>query len=135
VTAHNDFTPENIIVDRAGFVVLDYQAVERESSPYVDVASFLLYLESFAKYPIYKRKHLETLENSFLRGYQQPWLSHDILEIFKIKALLILYSYVSPADRTTDLNKFIRHYAYTRFVNRRLRELLRTSGGKPSADL
>ena len=135
VVAHNDFTPENIIVARAGIVVLDYQAVEKESNPYTDIALFLLYLESFRKYPIYPKKYLTSLENSFLRGYQQHCLSHDILKIFKINALLTLYSYVQLPSRMLSINKYIRHYAYRRFINRWLRKLLSSVGGKPSGSL
>jgi len=126
VAAHNDFTPENILVTPRGLVVVDYQAAERLSTPYPDLAAFLTYLEAFAKYPAYRVTTLRALRSAFLEAYGRPgrWTSPDVLTLFEIIAMLSLYTYAaSPAGRTGPMER-LRRFALRRFVNGWLRRTL-----------
>ncbi len=117
VAAHNDFTPENIMVTGRGIVVVDYQAVEPSSTPYPDLALFLTYLETFAKYPLYRATALRTLQAAFLEGYGEPWPSLEILTLFEIQALLTLYAYAARRGGRWTLKDGTRRLALRRLVH------------------
>lgn len=129
VAAHNDFTPENIIVTGRGIVVVDYQAAEPSSTPYPDLAVFLTYLETFAKYPLYPATALRSLQTAFLEAYGQPWLSREVLTLFEIRALLTLYAY-SARRGGRSLKDGMRRLALRRLVNGWIR---RAITAEPSA--
>ena len=118
VMAHNDFTPENILVDvdKDSLVVLDFQAVERTATPYHDVALFISSLECLAKYPVYRVSHVEGLKRAFFHGYGNHRLSPVVLKIFQANVILTMHRYLASCNDERDFRTYVRHYAYRRFV-------------------
>lgn len=135
VAAHNDFTPENIIVTGRGIVVVDYQAAEPSATPYPDLAIFLTYLETFAKYPLYRATALRALQIAFLDAYGAPWLSPEVLALFEIQALLTLYSYAARRGARPRLKDGMRRLALRRLVNGWIRRVIAVDGRTASPGL
>ncbi len=118
VMTHNDFTPENILVNDKGILVLDYQAVDMAGTAYSDVALFTTYLETFAKYPLFSARHLEFLKQAFLRGYDAQWLRPEVLRVYQLKAMLVFFGYISRLNTRSGLLHHLRSSYYRRWLRK-----------------
>ncbi len=118
VMTHNDFTPENILVNDKSILVLDYQAVDMAGTAYSDVALFTTYLETFAKYPLFSARHLELLKQAFLRGYDAQWLRPEVLTVYQLKAMLVFFGYISRLNTRSGLLQRLRSSYYRRWLQR-----------------
>ena len=107
-------------------VVLDYQAVNSVSTPYADVALFITYLDMFAKHPLYRSRDLAVLKQAFFRGYDQRWLSLDVLQVYQIRAMLTLYTYASLTRDRTNIIDSLKRCVFTRWVRSWLIQSLRS---------
>ena len=116
VMTHNDFTPENLLVNDNGILVLDYQAVDMAGTAYSDVALFTTYLETFAKYPLFGARQLTLLKQAFLRGYDAHWLRPEVLRVYQLKAMLVFFAYMSPSNTRSGLLQHLRSSYYRRWL-------------------
>lgn len=93
VGCHIDFSHRNILVSRKGKIVgLDFEDFSYRW-PYDNVAMFMAYLDTIAKYPFIDRNKLNKLKSFFLEGYKKKsefTVDDKILHFFHARYITLM---------------------------------------------
>jgi len=108
VGQHPDFQPQNVLVGSNGITVLDFTSF-KYGNRYHDVASFLTFLDSRSKHPVFRNVRMEELQKSFLQGYRLVSLDDPILRLYRVKGILnYCVSFLSRLPSSVSLRPVIR---------------------------
>jgi hypothetical protein len=90
---HSDFVPWNVLISPGKINVLDFAGLK--SGPiYEDLSLFLGTIESLPRYWRYSHTVAEKLQKSFVNGYGEDKISTGILELFLIKSMIKLLTWL-----------------------------------------
>ena len=117
VGCHNDFTPQNILVNKGELAVIDFARFATDSN-YEDLALFIVALEGYKSIIGISKGKVEILKEAFVRGYGMNTVSRPILHLYIIKNVIKVLTWISP--ESTEQPNFLHTLSSKSQKKRRL---------------
>jgi len=104
VGCHNDFTPQNILMNKGELAVIDFARFATDSN-YEDLALFIVALEGYKSIIGISEGNVEILKEAFIHGYGINTVSRPLLHLYILKNVIKVLTWISP--ESTDQVKFL----------------------------
>ena len=119
---HGDFIPQNILVHRDGLGIVDLENFDACRPIYEDLGVFLAYLNLLEAIPVYSRRVLREMANSFVQGYSGVF-SKEILDLYVLLGMATVVGEFRPVGLFAK--RVIRTFLLRRHLARRCRSFVR----------
>ncbi|MFQ5561168.1 MAG: phosphotransferase [Nitrospinota bacterium] len=114
--SHCDFSPGNILVSQSGIAILDFARVN-QWSPFLDLTHLYHHIYNFSYKPIFDKKTVQNITDSFLAGYGDINLkNHVLFKLFLIQNKLCQLVYLSRKSEHSLKSRLYNHYVMTKSV-------------------